>query len=257
MWTSRLLLVSLNINLGKMEGKKTRRILMMVSSPTISTTTGWSVGFWAAELIHAYKLFIEKGYDVTIASPKGGKVEVDSLSDPRDPSGYSKEDVISLQFLQDKEFNAFLENTKKVSDLAVNDFDAIVVVGGQGPMFTFKAETGLQDTFLEFYNKGKISAALCHGTSLLLYLKNKDNKPIIQGKKMTGFTNEEEDFADRVVGKKVMPFRIEDEAKKLGADFKKGNAFEAFATRDGNLITGQQQHSGAEVAKLVIEALGQ
>jgi putative intracellular protease/amidase len=256
MWTSRLLLVSLNINLGKMEGKKTRRILMVVSSPTISTTTGWSVGFWAAELIHAYKLFLEKGYDVTIASPKGGKVEVDSLSDPRDPSGYSK-DVISLQFLQDKEFNAFLENTKKVSDLAVNDFDAIVVVGGQGPMFTFKAETGLQDTFLEFYNKGKISAALCHGTSLLLYLKNKDNKPIIQGKKMTGFTNEEEDFADRVVGKKVMPFRIEDEAKKLGADFKKGNAFEAFATRDGNLITGQQQHSGAEVAKLVIEALGQ
>ena len=255
MWTSRLLLVSLNINLGKMEGKKTR-IMMVVSSPAISTTTGWSVGFWAAELIHAYKLFIEKGYDVTIASPKGGKVEVDSLSDPRDPSGYSKEDVISLQFLQDKEFNSLLENTKKVSDLAVNDFDAIVVVGGQGPMFTFKAETGLQDTFLEFYNKGKISAALCHGTSLLLYLKNKDNKPIIQGRKMTGFTNEEEDFADRVVGKKVMPFRIEDEAKKLGADFKKGNVFEAFATRDGNLITGQQQNSGAEVAKLVIEALG-
>jgi putative intracellular protease/amidase len=150
-----------------------------------------------------------------------------------------------------------LENTKKVSDLAEEDFDAIVVVGGQGPMFTFKTETSLQDTFLKFYNKGKISAALCHGTSLLLYLKNNNNnKPIIQGKKMTGFTNEEEDFADRVIGKKVMPFRIEDEARKLGANFKKANAFEAFAIRDGNLITGQQQHSGAEVAKLVIEALG-
>ena len=240
-----------------MEGKKTRRILMVVSSPTISTTTGWPVGFWAAELTHAYKLFTEKGYDVTIASPKGGKVEVDSLSDPRDSSGYSKEDVISLQYLQDKKFNTFLENTKKISDLAEDDFDAIVVVGGQGPMFTFKTETGLQETFLDFYNKGKISAALCHGTSLLLYLKNNNNNnPIIHGRKMTGFTNEEEDFADRVVGKKVMPFRIEDEARKLGADFKKANAFEAFAIRDGNLITGQQQHSGAEVAKLVIEALG-
>lgn len=240
-----------------MEDKKTRRILMVVSNPTISTTTGWPVGFWAAELTHAYKLFIEKGYDVTIASPKGGKVEVDSLSDPRDSSGYSKEDVISLQYLQDKKFNTFLENTKKISDLAANDFDAIVVVGGQGPMFTFKTETGLQDTFLDFYNKGKISAALCHGTSLLLYLKNNNNNnPIIHGRKMTGFTNEEEDFADRLVGKKVMPFRIEDEARKLGADFKKANAFEAFAIRDGNLITGQQQHSGAEVAKLVIEALG-
>jgi putative intracellular protease/amidase len=240
-----------------MEGKKTRRILMVVSSPTISTTTGWPVGFWAAELTHAYKLFTEKGYDVTIASPKGGKVEVDSLSDPRDSSGYSREDLISLQFLQDKKFNTFLENTRKVSDLTANDFNAIVVVGGQGPMFTFKTETGLQDTFLNFYNKGKISAALCHGTSLLLYLKNNNNNnPIIHGRKMTGFTNEEEDFADRVVGKKVMPFRIEDEARKLGADFKKANAFEAFAIRDGNLITGQQQHSGAEVAKLVIEALG-
>jgi putative intracellular protease/amidase len=238
-----------------MERKKIR-ILMVVSNPAISTTTGWPVGFWAAELIHAYKMFTEKGYDVTIASPKGGKVEVDNLSDPRDTSGYSKEDLISLQFLQDKKFNILLENTKKVSDLTEKDFDAIVVVGGQGPMFTFKTETGLQDTFLEFYNKGKISAALCHGTSLLLYLKNNGNKPIIQGRKMTGFTNEEEDFADRIVGKKVMPFRIEDEARKLSANFKKGNAFEAFAIRDGNLITGQQQHSGAEVAKLVIDALG-
>ncbi len=239
-----------------MEGKETR-ILMVVSNPTTSTTTGWPVGFWAAELTHAYKLFLENGYDVTIASPKGGKVEVDSLSDPRDSSGYSKEDLISLQFLQDKKFSTILENTKKVSDLAEEDFDAIVVVGGQGPMFTFKPEISLQDTFLKFYNKGKISAALCHGTSLLLYLKNNNNnKPIIQGKKMTGFTNEEEDFADRVIGKKVMPFRIEDEARKLGANFKKANAFEAFAIRDGNLITGQQQHSGAEVAKLVIEALG-
>src|ERR671924_319856 len=160
---------------------KKKRILMVVSNPATSSTTGWPVGFWAAELTHAYKLFTEKGYNVTIASPKGGKVEVDSLSDPRDSSGYSKEDLISLQFLQDKKFSTLLENTKKVSDL------------------------------------------------------------------------EEDDFAARVVGKKVMPFRIEDEARNLGADFKKGNAFEAFAIRDGNLITGQQQHSGAEVAKLVID----
>src|ERR671919_1683752 len=225
-----------------MENKKTR-ILMVVSNPTTSTTTGWPVGFWAAELTHAYKLFTEKGYDVTIASPKGGRVEIDSLSDPRNSSGYSKEDLISLQFLQEKKFNALLENTKKVSDLTADDFDAIVVVGGQGPMFTFKTETGLQNTFLEFYKKGRISAALCHGTSLLLYLKDKDGKPLIQGKKMTGFTDEEEDFADKTVGKKVMPFRIEDEAKKLGAEFQKAAAFEPFAIKEGNLITGQQQHS--------------
>ena len=229
---------------------------MVVSNPSVSTTTGWPVGFWAAELMHAYKLFIDDGYDVTIASPKGGKVEIDALSDPRDSSGYSKDDTISLKFLQDKSFMNLLENTKKVTDVSSDDFDAIVVVGGQGPMFTFKQETGLQNKFLEFYNRGKISAALCHGTSLLLYLQDMDGKPLIQGKNMTGFTDEEEDFSDKAVGKRVMPFRIEDEAKKLGAEFKKASAFEPFAIKDGNLITGQQQHSGAEVAKLVIDSLG-
>jgi putative intracellular protease/amidase len=120
-----------------MKGKK-RRILMVVSNPSVSNTTGWPVDFWAAELTHAYKLFTENGYDVTIASPKGGRVEIDALSDPRDPSGYSKDDTISLGYLNDKNFMSLLDNTTKVSDLSSNDFDAIVVVGGQGPMFTFR-----------------------------------------------------------------------------------------------------------------------
>jgi putative intracellular protease/amidase len=110
-------------------------------------------------------------------------------------------------------------------------------------MFTFKQQTDLQNKFLEFYNKGKISAASCHEISLLLYLEDKDGNPLIQGKNMTGFTDEDEDFSDKYVGKKAMPFRIEDEARKLGAEFKKTNAFEPFAIKDGNLITGQQEHS--------------
>src|SRR5215831_10357640 len=235
---------------------KKKRVLIVVSNPAISTTTGWPVGFWASELTHAYDKFQEEGFDITIASPLGGKVVVDSLSDPRDESGYSKDDNISLRYLQDTNFIKILDNTQKVSDLSSDDYDAIVVAGGQGPMFTFKNASGLQKIFLEFYNKGKVSAALCHGTSLLLYLKNKDlGTPLIQGKRMTGFTDEEEDYADAAVGKKVMPFRIEDEAKNLGAIFQKANAFQPFAMQDGNLITGQQQHSGAEVAKLVINSL--
>ena len=235
---------------------KKKRVLMVVSNPATSTTTGWPVGFWASELTHAYDMFQEEGFDITIASPLGGKVAIDSLSDPRDQSGYSKDDKISLRYLQDRDFIKLLDNTKKVSELSSDDYDAIVVAGGQAPMFTFKNATGLQNKFLEFYKKGKVSAALCHGTSLLLYLKNEDaNIPLIRDKKMTGFTDDEEDYADSVAGKKVMPFRIEDEVKKLGAIFQKANAFQPFATRDGNLITGQQQHSGAEVAKLVIKSL--
>jgi putative intracellular protease/amidase len=122
-------------------------------------------------------------------------------------------------------------------------------------MFTFRSHAPLQKLFLAFYSAGKPSAALCHGTCLLLDLKNGNGTPLISGKKMTGFANSEEDFADQVVGQKVMPFRIEDEARKLGANFVTAPAFQPFAVRDGNLITGQQQHSGHEVATLVLQTL--
>lgn len=233
-----------------------KKVLMVVANPAVATTTGWPVGFWASELVHPYDAFLGAGYDVTIASPDGGKVELDAMSNPRDEIGYSKDDVLSARYLDRPEFIALLEDTAAVGDLSVEDYDAIVVCGGQSPMFTFADARPLQRKFVEFAEAGKVHAALCHGTSLLLHLKRADGKPFIEGKKMTGFANAEEDFADQAVGQKLMPFRIEDEAKKLGANFATAEAFSPFALRDGLLITGQQQHSGAETARLVIEALG-
>ncbi|HEY9695257.1 MAG TPA: type 1 glutamine amidotransferase domain-containing protein [Oculatellaceae cyanobacterium] len=233
-----------------------KHILMIVANPAISSTLGWSVGFWAAELIHPYDAFIKSGCQVTIASPKGGKVEFDGLSDPRDASGYSKDDSLSLEYINQPEFMQLLENTPSIADLNHNDFDAIVVCGGQSPMFTFRGDQSLADLFVEFYESAKPSAALCHGTCLLLETKLSDDTYLIQGKTMTGFTNSEEDYADQVIGQKVMPFRIEDEAKKLGANFLTKEPFAAYAVQDGNLITGQQQNSGHETAKLVLQALG-
>lgn len=230
-----------------------KKILMVVANPAVSTTLGWPVGFWAAELIHPYHEFIQQGYGVTIASPKGGKVTFDAYSDPRDESGYAKDDSLSLDYINRPEFMAMLEQTPSISELDMESFDAIVVCGGQAPMFTFEAEKGLQNLFLDFYRADKISAALCHGTSLLLYLSD-DGQPFVKGKNMTGFADSEEDYADQSVGQKMMPFRIEDEARKLGANFTTADAFASYAIRDGNLITGQQQNSGAAVARLVIEA---
>jgi putative intracellular protease/amidase len=234
---------------------KSKQILIVVANPAVSTTLGWPVGFWASELIHPYDTLTKAGYRVTIASPKGAKVELDSYSDPRDASGYSKDDTLSLAYLNKPEFVGLLENTPGIGTLQPEDFDAIIVAGGQSPMFTFRNHQPLQKLFQAFYASGKPSAALCHGTCLLLDVKNADGSPLIRGKKMTGFANSEEDFADKVVGQKVMPFRIEDEARKLGANFVTAPAFQPFAVRDGNLITGQQQHSGHEVAKLVLQAL--
>ncbi len=233
----------------------TKNILIIAANPAISTTLGWPVGFWASELIHPYDALTKAGYRVTIASPKGGKLELDAYSDPRDASGYSKDDTISLAYLNKPEFTKLLEITPAIHTLKQQDYDAVIVVGGQSPMYTFRNNPPLQDLFLAFYEAGKPSAALCHGTCLLLDLKNADGSPLIRGKKMTGFANSEEDFADKVVGQRVMPFRIEDEACKLGANFVTAPAFQPFAVREGNLITGQQQHSGHEVAKLVLQAL--
>lgn len=245
--------MSANINTASSIPKK---ILMVVANPSVSTTIGGPVGFWASELTHAWYAFTEVGYDITIASPDGGKVEFDAMSDPRDESGYSAHDLISMGFIHTSSLIALLEDTPSLASLNTPNYDAIVVAGGQSPMFTFEKAGELHNKLAEFYEAEKITAALCHGTAALLYVKLSDGKNLIEGKTITGFANSEEDFADNWVGQKIMPFRIEDEAKKLGANFITGGLFKAFAIRDGHLITGQQQYSGTETARLVIEALG-
>jgi putative intracellular protease/amidase len=231
-------------------------VLMVVANPRISTTLGWPVGFWASELFHPYHEFVQKRYDATIASPDGGKVEVDGLSDPRDESKWSADDLISMGALNTPEILAQLENTPAIRDLDLAAHDAIVVCGGQAPMFQFRDHEDLKQAIATFYEARKPTAALCHGTCALLDVKRPDGSYLIEGKTMTGFANVEEDFGDASVGQKIMPFRVEDEAKARGANYIQAGLFKAFAIRDMNLITGQQQYSGTKVAELVIESLG-
>lgn len=237
------------------QAKSKGKILIVVANPAKSTTTGWPVGFWGAEFTHPYLEFTEAGYSVEVASPKGGKVELDGYSDPRDQSGYSKHDLITMGFINSPDLVKMWENTMPITQVKLDDYKALIIAGGQSPMFTFRNNTELQKLFMDFYNTGKPTAALCHGTALLLDLKDKNGKPFIKGRKITGFANSEEDFADKVVGQKVMPFRIEDEANKLGAKFIAKPAFTPFAIQDKNLITGQQQNSGRAVAQLVLKNL--
>lgn len=236
-------------------GKK-KRILMVVANPAVSTTLGWPVGFWASELTHAWHEFDDAGYDTTIASPDGGAVTVDALSDPRDASGYSAEDVLSLGFLTSPRHAALLEATSKLSSLRPEDFDALYVAGGQSPMFTFRNNAALSAAIRTFFESSKPVTVVCHGTAALLDVALSNGEPLIKAKLMTGFANSEEDYADSVVGRKVMPFRIEDEALARGARFVAAPAFRPHAVRDGNLITGQQQYSGRRAAVLTVRALG-
>lgn len=232
------------------------KILMVASSPSVSKQTGWPIGFWAAELTHPLRVFQEAGHEVELASTEGGKIEMDGYSNPTDASGYSSHDVITLGYMQLPWFNEMLANTKKMKDVNPSDYDAIFLVGGQAPMYTFKDNKDLEKLFVEFYEDGKPSAAVCHSTTLLLDAKKSNGELLVKGKTWTGFANSEEDFADNAVGMKIQPYRIEDEARKIkGTNFKVADAFASYAIADGNLITGQQQNSGEAAAKLVVEML--
>lgn len=235
---------------------KPKRVLMVIANPSISTTLGWPVGFWGSELTNPWQAFREVGYDVTIASPSGGHCELDAMSDPRDESGYSSWDLITMGFVNTPDLMALVEDTPSLGDLDPDDFDALVVVGGQSPMFTFRDDETLKETIRAFYESEKPTAALCHGVSALVDVQLSDGSYLVSGKTMTGFSDGEEDVADALVGRQVMPWRIEDAATERGANYVQGGVWRAFAVRDGRLITGQQQYSGGEVAKLVIQALG-
>lgn len=233
-----------------------RRVVMVVSNPAVSTTLGGPVGFWASELVHPWYAFTEAGYQVVIASPDGGAVEVDALSHPDDPSGYSATDVLSRGFLATPALTALLADTPALATVDLHAADALVVCGGQGPMFTFRGHPALGAAIAATWEAGAIVAALCHGTAALVDLRLPDGSALIEGRTMTGFANVEEDAADALVGRPVMPWRIEDAARAQGANYVRGPVWEPFAVRDGRLITGQQQHSGRATAELVIAALG-
>lgn len=236
--------------------ERPKRVLMVISNPAVSSTLGIPVGFWGAELTHAWHAFTEAGYAVTIASPDGGACRLDVWSDPRDESGYSRDDLLTMGFLHTPELWGLVEQTARLGDLDLESYDAIVVVGGQGPMFTFRDNAELREALRTFYESNRVAAALCHGVAALIDVQLADGSALIAGKTMTGFANVEEDFADAFVGTRVMPWRIEDAARERGANYIQSGRFKPFAVRDGRLITGQQQYSGAATARLVIAALG-
>lgn len=242
-----------------------KRVALVIANPAVSTTTGWPVGFWWSELTHPYLAFTEKGYEVELFSPDGGRCEADAMSDPNDPSGYSSGDLISQGFLHTPALKALVETTWPVAEIDLARFDAIVVAGGQAPMFTFEQAQPLLDRFVAFYEAGKIAAALCHGTAVLAFARLSSGEYLARGKTVTGFANVEEDFADNAVwnygllprDRHVMPWRIEDRLKELGANYVQAGLWRSFAVRDGNLITGQQNFSGEATARAVIQALGE
>ena len=234
-----------------------KRVAIVASNPSVSKQTGWPIGFWWSELVHPYWEFTENGYKVDIFSPDGGKLQGDAYSDPRDPSRYSAEDLLSLGFISSPDHMKLVENSRPIAELHPNNYDAVLFVGGQGPMYTFFNDGRVHKLAAQFYEADKVTAVICHATCILLKTKLSNGKLLVEGKTWTGFANSEEEFADSVVGQKIQPFRIEEEARKLrNTNFGVSGRFRSYAIRDGRLVTGQQQYSGKAAARLIIEALG-
>ncbi|MCE2901057.1 MAG: type 1 glutamine amidotransferase domain-containing protein [Gemmatimonas sp.] len=234
-----------------------KRILLIAANPAVSPVTQWPVGFWWAELTHPYWEFTEAGYIVEIRSPDGGALQADGYSDPEDASGYSAHDVLSLGFKKSPAHSALLADTPSIAAVDVAGYDALFVAGGQSPMITFRGHAGMQALVARFHEAGKVVALVCHATCLLLETRVPNGELLVRGKTWTGFADSEEAYADAFVGMRIQPFWIETEARKIeGTNFVVDQRFRPFAVRDGRLITGQQQFSGAAAARLVIETLG-
>lgn len=231
-----------------------RRILSIVSNT--AQLKGFPVGFFGEEMTRAFLMFTEAGHHVDLASPKGGEVMIDTHSDPRTPGGAYADDLITLGFVHHAKFGPMLKQTLPISAVNVDDYDAVWVAGGGGPLLTFKDDPALHKLIADFYEKGKVVTLICHGACLLLWTRLSNGKLLAEGKKWTGFTDEEEELVNKAFGMELNDYTIESEAAKLTDTlFLCRPANEPFAIRDGRLITGQQQYSSGITAELVLDAL--
>jgi len=233
-----------------------KKILCLVSNT--ANLHGMEVGFFAEEMTRPFYDFIIAGYDVDVASPNGGAVKFDGHSNPENPQGAYPNDLISIGFVHHKEFGKWLQNTRAISEINVSDYDAVCVAGGGAPLLTFKDDAKLHKLIADFYEAGKITCLICHGTSLLLWTRLSDGTLLADGKTWTGFADSEEAMINQMFGMTVNEYTIETEARKNpNTTFEVAGALEPFAVQDGRLITAQQQHSSYLASQLVIEALSE
>jgi putative intracellular protease/amidase len=223
-------------------------VLMVLTSHDQLGDTGRKTGFWLEEFAAPYFVFRDAGVALTLASPKGGQPPVDPKSDL--PEGQTP---AMARFKQDKAAQKALSQTVKLADMKSEDFDTIFYVGGHGPMWDL-AESSVSIALLEaFYNSDKVIALVCHSPGVLRHVMYQ-GEPLVKGKRVTGFTNEEE---AEVQLTRVVPFLVEDELKRLGAKFEKVPKWQPYSIVDGRLITGQNPASSTSAAKALLTSLAQ
>ena len=222
------------------------KVLQVLTSHDQLGNTGRKTGFWLEEFAAPYFVFKDAGATVTLASPKGGQPPVDPKSDLPE----NQTDAMA-RFKKDDSAQKALANTVPLADVKAEDFDTVFYSGGHGPMWDL-AESPVSKALLEsFYNSGKPIALVCHAPGVLRHVTYR-GAPLVKGKRVTGFTNGEE---QEVHLTDIVPFRVEDELMRLGAIFEKKADWQPFWVVDGQLITGQNPASSTGTANALLDVL--
>ena len=223
------------------------KILMVLTSHEELGDTGRKTGFWLEEFAAPYFAFKDAGAEIVLASPSGGQPPLDPKSN--EPEFQTE---LTHRFEADPEARAALAKTVRLSTVSQNGFDAVFYPGGHGPMWDL-AEDPLSVQLIEsFLVADKPIALVCHAPGVLHRARKPDGTPLVEGKKVTGFTNGEEEAVGLT---KIVPFLVEDELKRLGGIYSKAEDWQPYVVRDGLLITGQNPASSGPAAKKLLEQI--
>ena len=223
------------------------KILFVLTSHGELGNTGEKTGFWIEEFAAPYYVFYDAGADITVASPKGGQPPIDPKSDaPENQTEATK------RFKADKDLQQVLSETKKLSEVSAADFDAVFYPGGHGPLWDLATDADSIRLIEDFWKSKKPVAAVCHAPSVLLNVKDENGQPLVKGRKVTGFTNSEEEAVQLT---HVVPFLLEDELRNKGGEYSKKEDWAVHVVQDGMLITGQNPASSEEAADRLMALL--
>ncbi|MDO6640355.1 type 1 glutamine amidotransferase domain-containing protein [Shewanella sp. 5_MG-2023] len=220
-----------------------KKVLMVLTSHSELGNTGNKTGFWVEEFAAPYYVFLDAGFEITLASPAGGQPPIDPSSELED---FQTADT--QRFDDDSQAKMALANTNVLADIDASDYDAVFYPGGHGPLWDLTDNADSIKLIAQFIAQNKPVAAVCHATAALLNVKQ-DDQYLVKGKAVTGFTNSEEDAVQLT---DVVPFLLEDELLKRDADYQKAADWHAFSVQDGLVITGQNPASSSLTAQKLV-----
>jgi putative intracellular protease/amidase len=223
------------------------KILMVLTSHDKLGDTGLKTGFWLEEFAAPYYAFTDSNNTVTLASPKGGRPPLDPKSDASD-----MQTATTKRFRGDTALQKLLANTLRLETINPADFDAIFYPGGHGPLWDLAEDHNSISLIETFHNKGKPLGLVCHAPGVLRHVKDSHGAPLVRGKRVTGFSNSEEEAVQLT---EIVPFSVEDMIKERQGIYSKGSDWASHVEVDGNLVTGQNPASSEAVAGEVIKLL--